>query len=315
MSAVDISVVVPIYNEAECLPELRQRLGKTLDGLTAAHEIVFVDDGSADASFRILSELHRADHRVRVLRLARNFGHQIAISAGLDRAAGAAVVLMDGDLQDPPEAIPALYAKLKEGHDIVRAIRTTRCDSLGKRIGSRLYHAVFAALSYVDSRPDAGIFRIMSRRAVEAFKDCRETDRDVDALISWTGFPEATVETKHEARFAGKSKYGLVRSVRVAADGILSFSRIPLRLVTCVGLLAALLAVAGGLYLAAGKLFLGNPLPAHGGIVVGLFLVGGAQLLTTGILAEYLGRMFVEVKRRPLYVVRETLGLEERRSP
>jgi dolichol-phosphate mannosyltransferase len=302
----EISVVVPIFNEELNLDELHRRLRNVLEErLRMAYEVILVDDGSRDGSWSMIEDLNRQDGNVKGIRFSRNFGHHIAITAGLDRARGECIVLMDGDLQDPPEEIPRLYEKLKEGYDVVYAIRQTRDDPLLKKAASKLFHRVFKTLAKVEVYRDSGIFRIMSRQAAESLRNCRERSRFITALMSWTGFSHAGLETKRDARRAGRTKYNLVRSVLLAIDGITSFSYFPLRIATYMGLFVALISAAVGLYMVIKKVFFGIAVSGYASLMVAILFVGGAQLLIIGIMGEYVGRIYTEVKDRPMYILRD----------
>lgn len=308
---LEISVVIPIYNEEGNVPELYRRLKNVLENeLKATYEIIFVDDGSKDNSWNIIEDLHKQNSNIKGIKFSRNFGHHIAISAGLDCCKGDCVVLMDGDLQDPPEEISKLYKKLKEKYDIVYAIRKTRKDPFLKKLVSKFFYGFFKILSKVEIPIDSGIFRIISRRVVDSFRSCREKSRFLSGLMSWTGFSQIGVETKRDARYAGRTKYGLFKSIKLAIDSITSFSYFPLRIATYVGFFIALLSFIMGIYMLIKKIFLGIPILGYASIIVSVLFIGGVQLLIIGIMGEYIGRIYTEVQNRPMYVIGEKLGLE-----
>ena len=305
-----LSVVVPIKDEIETLPELCRRLADVLTGELSDAEIVFVDDGSADGSARWIAERNADDARVKLVRLSRNFGHQAAVTAGLAHASGSAVVLMDGDLQDPPELIPALVAKWREGHEIVHTVKTRRQESWARRIAFRAFYRVIRLLSSDTDLPvQAGLFSLLDRRVVEELARLPERNRYLAGLRSWVGFRQASVEYERDARWSGAPRVSVARLFRLAFDGIFSFSNLPLRLATLLGLivsLTAFLLMATILYL---RLFTDLAILGWASLMTSILFLGGVILVTIGIIGEYTGRIYDEVKRRPLYVVAERLGL------
>jgi polyisoprenyl-phosphate glycosyltransferase len=315
MAAPVLSLVLPIYNEEEIIPELDRRLRAFLAGVASgvgeSWEVIFVNDGSADRTLPLLEALAAAEPRYKVLSLSRNFGHQMAITAGLDRAEGDAVVVMDADLQDPPEMVGQMLARWREGFDVVFAVRSRRIgETVFKKLSAALYYRLLRAMLGGAPIPvDAGDFRLMSRPVVLTLRALREQHRFVRGLVWWVGFRQIAVPYERPARFAGKTKYPLRKMLRIAVDGITSFSTVPLRIATFFGVLAGLTAMAGAIW-ALWEKFFGN------GVVRGwttiMILVGfgsSAQLLMTGILGEYVGRIYEEVKRRPLYVVDGEINL------
>lgn len=300
-----ISVTIPIYNEVETLAELHRRLTAALEPL-GSYEIVFVDDRSSDGSWDALLELSAADERVRLVRLSRNFGHQVAISAGLDAARGDAIVLMDGDLQDPPELIPELVARWRDGYDVVYAVRTEReGESAFKRATATLFYRFIRRMASIDIPEQAGDFRLFSRRAADAMRAMPERARFLRGMASWVGFRQTGVPYRRDARFAGETKYPLRKMIRFAADAVTSFSTTPLRVVSTVGF-----AVVGfcGLYLIYTlyrHFFTDETVQGWTSVVVVVLLLGGVQLVSLGIVGEYVARIFEEAKGRPLYFVDE----------
>ena len=310
MQPPKVSVVIPVYNEEVNLPELYRRLKAVFeDILKVSYEIIFVDDGSKDGSWRLIEQLNNENPSCRGIRFSKNFGHHIAITAGVDYAQGDAVVMMDADLQDPPEEIPKLYQKYLEGFDIVYAIRAVRKDSVMKKLCSRIFHFFFRALTKVDINPDSGIFRIMSKRAADTLRLCRERSRLIVGLVNWTGFSRVGVPTERHARNAGVTKYSFCKSLRLAADGITSFSYFPLRFAVYLGVVVALLSLLLGIYMAIKKIFFGIPVPGYTSIIVTILFMGSIQLLVTGLVGEYIGHIYNEVQNRPLYVVEGSIGL------
>jgi dolichol-phosphate mannosyltransferase len=307
----EISIVIPVYNEFDNLFELHNRLRRVLtDDMKVAYEIIFVDDGSDDASWRAICELRDKDSNVRGIRFSRNFGHHFAVTAGLDFAQGDHIVLMDADLQDRPEEVPGLYQKLKEGYDVVYATRTTRDDPVLKKVSSKLFYMLFKILARVEIPPNTGIFRIVNRRTADSIRLCREKARVMIALMTWTGFSQTGIETRREARHAGKTKYNIIKLLRLAVDGITSFSYVPLRIASYVGFAISCISVLLGFYMLIKKVFFGIPILGYASIIIAILFIGGIQLLIIGIMGEYVGRIFTEVQNRPLYLIKEKVGYE-----
>jgi glycosyltransferase involved in cell wall biosynthesis len=306
-----VSVVVPCFNEEAVLGEMHRRLRAALDTIDGAHEIVYVDDGSRDGTAEMLRRLFAGDpDHVRVVRLSRNFGHQLAVTAGIDHAAGDAVVLIDADLQDPPESIPAFVARWREGFQVVYGVRRERHGEFAfKRWTASLFYRLLGRISEIPIPLDTGDFRLLDRVAVNALRRMGEHDRFIRGMASWVGYRQTAVPYVREARFAGASKYSLVKMMRFATDGIVSFSTSPLRFVTWLGIAASLLATAGIVYAIGHRLAADVWLPGGMLLGLGMVLLGGVQMIALGILGEYVGRIYREAKRRPLYLVRETLGL------
>jgi len=303
-----LTVVVPLWNEQDVLPRFTERLFRVLDALDLQAEVVFVDDGSTDGTAQLLDRLAAEDRRVCVIHLSRNFGHQAAITAGLDAASGDAVVVMDGDLQDPPEVIPDLVACWRRGFEVVHAVRAHRHDPRVKRFLAFGFYRIHRRLSEVDAPMDAGDFRLIDRKAVEAFRLMRERSRYVRGMFAWVGFRQTTVEFDRDERAAGTAKYSLRRSARLALDGIVSFSDVPLRVSLVAGVVVSLASFAVGLWAIALKLTGAFVVPGWVSLLTPIMFVLGVQLVVLGMMGLYLGRMYEEVKRRPLYVVQRTEG-------
>jgi len=316
LSAVPrFSVVVPIHDEEETLPELHRRLAAVLDGLEEDWELVLVDDGSRDRSFETMLELRRQDPRVKIARLSRNFGHQVAITAGIDLAAGDAVIVMDGDLQHPPEAIPDLVARWREGYDVVYGVMAERAgETWFKRWTARSFYRLLGRMSDIEVPEAAGDFRLVDRRAVNAFTSLRERNRYVRGMFSWIGFRQAGVPYSSAARTAGRTKYTVPRMTRLAVHGILSFSNTPLRIVLGLGFLVSAFAIAEAIYALVGKLGGFYTVPGWSSIVFVVSLLGGIQLIVLGVIGEYVSLIYDEAKRRPIYLVRELHGFEPQSS-
>jgi glycosyltransferase involved in cell wall biosynthesis len=307
-----LSVVVPVFNEEQVLPLLLPRLRAVMDGLPGGAEVWFVDDGSRDGSARLLADAHAADPRVKVLELSRNFGHPAAITAGLDRASGDAVVLMDADLQDPPELIPEMVELYRRGFDVVQARRKSRRqESLFKRATAWLFYRVMEALADSGIEPNVGEFRLMSRPVVEALGCLRERHRLVRGLVSWVGFTHTTLEFERPGRAAGVTKYSIPKMVRLSLDAMTSFSAAPLRLAMFLGLLGVLAGLGYASYAVYVGFILGLGVPGWTSLVILNIFFSGVVLICLGLVGEYVGRIFEEVKRRPLYLVRRTLDDSE----
>jgi dolichol-phosphate mannosyltransferase len=301
------SVVVPVFNEEGNVPELHRRLVATLEGMGRSFEIVFVDDGSRDGSYAAIARLFQIDQRVRAVRFSRNFGHHLAITAGLDAARGEAVVLMDSDLEDRPEVIPTLFAKLEEGFDVVYGIRKGRTHSLFKRATSKMFMAFMNRIADGDIALNTSILRIVRRPVVDAVAACREQHRFILGLFSWVGFRQTGIEVEHGERFAGETKYSLAKMVKLAMNTITASSTLPLKAASFLGTVVSSLSILYALLLLGKKLLWDTMVEGWTStIVTGLFL-GGVQLICLGILGEYVGRIYSEIQRRPLYVVAERL--------
>ncbi len=305
--SIDFSVVIPVFNEEENVLELYRRLTAQMEKL-GTYEIIMVDDGSTDRSWGLIKELHEKDSRVKGLSFSRNFGHHIAITAGLDHAKGEKVILMDGDLQDPPEEIPKLYEKFNEGYDLIYGIREKRQDNILKKITSYLFWWILRRFSGVNIPQGQTMLRIMNRRIVGVIKEMREHARFIHGMMAWAGFKVSTLEIKHNPRIKGKSKYNLTKMFKLAFHAVTSFSTVPLRLATYLGIISSFISLVVGIYFIYRKVFYEIPVLGYASIIVSLFFIGGIQLLVLGILGEYLGRTYQEVQRRPLYITREIIS-------
>lgn len=303
-----MSVVVPVYNEAEVIGLFYERATKALAALPGCdYELLFVDDGSQDDSYRQVAAYAEANPRVRVLKFSRNFGHQIAITAGVDHARGDCVVVIDADLQDPPEVIAAMIDQWRAGFDVVYGVRSERAgESAMKLMTASAYYRLLQRLTNIKIPANVGDFRLMSRRAVDELNQLREKDRFVRGLVSWIGFKQTGVMYSRDKRYAGETKYPYRKMIKFAFDGISSFSTVPLKLATWTGYLAALLAVLYLLSVFIQKL-LGYTVEGWATIMVAMLFLGSVQLICLGILGEYLGRIFNEVKPRPMYVIEHIL--------
>lgn len=302
----NITFVLPIYNEAGNIPRLYERLNGVSAVLAYGVEIIFINDGSTDNSLELLTAIQRQDHRVIVIDLARNFGHQLAVTAGLDTATGDAVVILDSDMQDPPEICLELIKRWEEGCDVVYAQRRTRKDTAFKRWTAAAFYHLLGRIAEVDIPPNTGDFRLMDRRVVQEVNKYREHDRFLRGMVSHVGFTQVAVQFDREERFAGTSGYPLRKMLKLAADGILGFSTFPLTLISRIGFGVAALSICGVLYAMYMKIFV--PAAVVEGwtfIVISILFMGGLQLIMLGILGGYIGRIYKEVQDRPLYTVRE----------
>ena len=312
MTTPELSLVVPFYNEEASCPAFFARVLPILESLTPDYEIVCVNDGSSDQTCRLLATEHLRNRRIKLLNLSRNFGKERALSAGLDHARGRAVIPLDADLQDPPEVIPALVAKWRDGFDVVLAVRADRSgDSLMKRATAKWFYRLLGWLSECPIPADVGDFRLLDRRVVEALRLLPERTRFMKGLFAWLGFRQAEVEYVRAARAAGESKWRYWRLWNLALEGLFSFSTLPLRIWTYVGLLVAVLALAFAAFIVGRTLISGVDVPGYASIVALLSFFSGVNMIGLGILGEYLGRVFTEVKRRPNYLVRDRLGFGE----
>jgi glycosyltransferase involved in cell wall biosynthesis len=307
-----LSVIVPVYRSEEILPETHRRLSETLLALgpDLEHEILFVNDGSPDGALEVLRGIAAKDPRVRVISLSRNFGHQIAITAGMDAARGDAAVIIDDDLQDPPEAIADMVGKWREGYQVVHGVRSERQgETAFKRWSASAFYRVMQWLSDTPLPLDSGDFRLIDRAVIDALVSMREESRYVRGMVAWTGFRSCQVTYVREPRFAGTGNYTIRRMLKLAIDGALSFSVRPLQVTTQFGLLVTLLALIAGLGLIIQKLAgFGPDVPGWTSVIVVVLFMGGVQLVSIGVLGAYIGRIFYEAKRRPLYFVAERIG-------
>ena len=305
-----LSVVVPCFNEEDVLPETHRRLVNVLERISAlAFELIYVDDGSRDATLDILRGFQQADPRVRVVVLSRNFGQQMALTAGLQNAAGEAIAVIDADLQDPPEVIIEMLDRWRQGVDVAYGVRTKReGETVFKRHTASIFYRLLNRLADIDIPLDTGEFRLMDRSVVDAVVAMPERDRVARGMIAWTGFRQEPVHFDRAPRAAGETKWPLRNMLSFAVDGILSFSFIPLRLALWTGFVVVGLALMGLLYAVALRVFTGVWITGWIALFIALLFLGGVQFVLIGILGEYLGRIYAEVKRRPLYLVKERLG-------
>ena len=301
------TVVAPIKDEEAIIPTFYQRVVEALEPLGEPFEIILIDDGSRDGSFAAMRALHERDRRVRVVTFSRNFGHQVAISAGLDYARGDAVIIIDSDLQDPPEVIPALIARWKDGAEVVYAQRAKRHgETRFKLVTAAAFYRIIARMTAFDIPRDTGDFRLLDRRVVDTLVRMREHHRFMRGLSVWVGFRQEAVPYERQERFAGQTKYPLRKMLRFSMDAITSFSYVPLQLATSFGFLLAGISLIGIIIAIVLRVF-GGAIQGQTTTLIAVLFIGGIELIVLGIIGEYLGRIYDEVRARPLYIVRQTL--------
>ncbi len=306
MSGPTISIIAPIYNEAGNLPELYRRVKEVMQQAEDTWELILVDDGSLDSSTQIIADLALQDERIRPVIFARNFGHQIAVTAGLDYSRGQAVVIIDADLQDPPEVILDLIAKWREGYEVVYAVRAEReGETWFKLFTASLFYRLIRSMTEVDIPMDTGDFRLLDRKVVDVLNRMRERHRFLRGMSVWVGFRQIGVPYKRAARFAGETKYPLKKMIRFASDAITGFSYLPLQLATYLGFISAGLAILAIPVVIIGRLAGSEAFFGQASTLIAVLFLGGVQLISLGILGEYIGRLYDEARDRPLYIVRE----------
>jgi glycosyltransferase involved in cell wall biosynthesis len=306
-----LSVVVPLFNEEDVLPDFHRRVSTVLDAIEADTEIIYVNDGSSDRTMALLTEIHGRDPRAAVIELSRNFGKEVAMSAGLDAARGDAVIVIDADLQDPPELIPEMLRKWREGNDVVVMRRRSRAqESWLKKTTARVFYRAMDRMGSIDIPENVGDFRLLSRRAAAALRRFPERTRFMKGLFAWIGFPSTEIEYDRDGRYAGASKWNYWRLWNFALEGITSFSVGPLKLASYVGFFTSVAAFAFGMKFVIKTLLYGDPVAGFPTLVTLVLFLGGLQLMALGVIGEYLARMFIEVKQRPLYLVQRYLRSE-----
>ncbi len=304
MDNTEISVVIPVFNEQPIIPELAGRLTKAVSSITPDYELVFVNDGSKDKTLDALVALSQNDQRIKYINFSRNFGHQIAVTAGLDFCKGNAIVIIDGDLQDPPELIPEMYNKYKMGFDCVYAKRSVRKgESLFKKATAKIFYRLLRAMTNVDIPLDTGDFRLIDRKIVDNLKLMPEQNKFLRGQIAWIGFRHTYVEYQRDERKAGKSGYPLKKMIRFALDGITAFSDAPLRLVTNMGICISLLSFIIILYALYSYFILDRTITGWTSLIISTMFIGGVQLISIGIIGEYIKRINSNVRNRPLYII------------
>ncbi|MGB3758828.1 MAG: glycosyltransferase family 2 protein [Rivularia sp. (in: cyanobacteria)] len=311
MTQPTVSIIIPIYNEEENIPELYHRLQSVIEQIDGEAEVIFIDDGSRDNSLNLMRQIYERDYRVKYISLARNFGHQIAVTAGLNNVKGEAVIVMDADLQDPPELVLPMIEKWRQGYQVVYAQRLSRKkESALKRFTAYAFYRILRRLADVNIPPDTGDFCLMDREIVDILNAMPERNRYIRGLRAWVGFQQTAIPFERDPRFAGKVKYSFAKSWALAINGIISFSRVPLKLATYLGMLSAVAALLMILLVLYWRLFdPASPLIGYTLITIALFFLGSVQLFCIGILGEYIGRIYEEVKGRPIYTVKEMRGV------
>ena len=319
MSSAKISVIVPCYNEEVVLPLLQKRLTAACESWKYAWEVICVDDGSSDRTWKLLSEYQKSDERWKAISLSRNFGHQTAISAGLFHATGDGIIVIDADLQDPPEELHRFISKWEEGYDVIYAIRTKRKEGFVKRLCYAAFYRMMARIVRFKVPVDAGDFCMMSRRVLDVLNAMPERNRFVRGLRAWVGYRQVGVPYERHARAAGDTQYTLTKLIKLAFDGMVSFSAFPLRLASHIGFYISLISMIGVLFTLAQRIFRGYfesiglaPVPGFATIVIAILFLGGIQLIFLGVIGEYLYRIFEEVKGRPGWVIQEYAGVQPR---
>lgn len=306
--AISLSIIVPFYNEQEVLEEFHSRLTKVLDSLPITCEIVYVDDGSKDNSLDVVSSFTSINSSISVIGLSRNFGKESAMSAGLEHCRGQAVILLDADLQDPPELIPQMIAKWREGYDVVNMQRRQRDgETWFKKFSAASFYKVMNAAAKIDVPENVGDFRLLSREVVDHINQLPERNRYMKGIFSWPGFRQATIQFNRDARFCGETKWNYLKLIGLAMDGITSFSIRPLRIATAVGGLVALSAFIYGVIIVFKTMMFGEPITGYPSMMVVQLALGGIQLLSIGLMGEYIGRIFIETKNRPLYLIQSVV--------
>ena len=311
---IEYSIVIPIFNEEEIIEELWRQLSSVLKNINAYYEVIFVDDGSSDRSYSLLRELNREHTEVKIIRLSRNFGHQCALTAGIDRAVGKAVVLMDGDLQDSPQTIVEFIDRWQQGYDVVYAIRKKRKEFWLKRIAFVSFYRLLGWFSGIELPADAGIFSLMDRKVVNALRQMPERNRYLSGLRAYAGFKQTGVVVERGSRYRGTPRVSISKLFKLAFDGIFSFSVIPLRIATIFGLICAIVSFILGIIGLYFKYVLGQTFLAWSYGLTTTFFMGGIQLIFLGIIGEYIGRIYDEVKQRPYYLIRDTIGFQQSES-
>ena len=304
---MDLSVIIPIYNEETNIPTLYERLRGVLDPMGLRYEFIFINDGSRDKSLQLVQTLALRDERVRFIDFSRNFGHQIAVTAGLDLSVGEAVVIIDADLQDPPELIVPLYQKLQEGYEVVYAKRRSRQgESAAKKLTAKLFYRILASITNISIPVDTGDFRIISRKVVDALKQMPEQNKFIRGQISWIGYRQTYVEYDRAERAGGETGYTYRKMIRLALDGITGFSDAPLKAATIGGFLVSGVAFVVMLYTLYSRFVSGNYQPGWASLMVSILFLGGVQLIAVGIIGEYIARLSANVRQRPLYIISDT---------
>jgi dolichol-phosphate mannosyltransferase len=303
---MELSIVIPVFNEEKNLPSLYTRLKQALEAIPGQHELIFVNDGSSDGSLQHIRQLADSDKSVKYIDFSRNFGHQVAVSAGIDHCTGEAVVIIDADLQDPPELIPSLWHKMKEGYEVVYARRKKRAgEGAMKKLTAKLFYRSLARITNIDIPLDTGDFRIMSRKIVQVLQQMPEQHKFLRAQIAWAGFAQTSIEYDRDPRNAGASGYTYRKMIRLALDGITGFSNLPLKMATIAGFLVSGITFLVSLYALYSRFVSKDYVPGWTSLILAVLFIGGVQLISIGIIGEYISRISTNVRKRPLYVIQE----------
>jgi dolichol-phosphate mannosyltransferase len=312
MTNFSYSVIIPVFNEAAVLPVFFERLRAVAGTISGQGEFIFVNDGSSDESLALIKAFRETDQRVKIVSFSRNFGHQMAITAGLDSAAGDAVVIIDADLQDPPELIPKLVEKWQEGFSVVYAERSARLgESFFKRASARVFYRVLRWLTKYPIPENVGDFRIMDKSVVKTLRNIREQHRYMRGLVSWVGFRQGGVSYVRDPRYAGETKYPFKKMVKFALDGVTSFSTVPLRMAVSLGFFIVMICMAVAVYALGARFIFHVTIQGWTSLILVVVFMSGVQLIVLGVLGEYIGRIYEEVKGRPLYVAEEKIGFDD----
>lgn len=310
---MDISAIIPVFNEQGNVLEIYKRMTKVLESISKEYEIIFVNDYSRDNSLEIIKDLYNRDKHIRYLSFSRNFGHQIAVSAGLDYSKGEAVVIIDGDLQDPPELIPDMYSKYKEGYKVVYAKRKSRKgETWFKKISSKIFYRILQRLTSIDIPVDVGDFRLIDKKIVKHLRDMPEKSKYIRGQIAWMGYRQTYVEYIRDPRLYGETGYPLRKMIRFAIDGITSFSDKPLKIATGLGLIVSFISFLVILYALIAHFYLNITITGWTSLIISIMFIGGIQLITIGIIGEYISRINNDIRNRPLYIIEESSSQEEK---
>lgn len=313
MSQIKYSIIIPVHNEKECLKELYRKLTDVLKNVDNDYEIIFINDGSTDNSLEILNELNQENEKIKIIDFSRNFGHQMALTAGLKYASGEAIITMDADLQDPPEIIPQMIEKWKQDYKVVYGLRKERQgESIFKKMTALGFYRLINKLSQTNIPVNAGDFRLIDRQVVESLKSIKEQHRFLRGLISWTGFKQTGVEFIRPARFAGTTHYPFKKMLKFALDAIYSFSTLPLKLCIYLGFLTTLISIGCGIWALIMHFFFESTVQGWTSLIIIVLFLGGIQLITLGIIGEYVGRTYEESKKRPLYLIKTKIGFKNK---
>lgn len=310
MGLIEVSIIIPVYNEEQVLGELYKRVITAMSDVSELYEVIFVNDNSNDKTLELLTEFHKQNDRIKVLTFSRNFGHQMAINAGIEKSSGRAVIIMDGDLQDPPELIKCLVDKWREGYEVVYAVRRKRKESAIKKVCYKSFYMVFNMVSNIDMPQDAGDFGLIDKKIVDIIKKFPERHFFFRGLRCWVGFNQASLEYNRGERFSGESKYSFMKLLRLAFDGIFGFSLFPLRVAILLGFIFSIVGIFLIFFVLFVRFFTVYSVPGFASTATLILFFSGIQLVIIGILGEYIGRIYTQVNMRPKYIIKDTIGFE-----